>query len=418
MGLLDKINAGSGTNWTKEEFLQDCLNRAGSQEIFDQAYDCLPRGSSSAIVPWSTIQLCSRDYSDYERAHIEEKQIIEKFGEFRPERSETRLRQIHGWLSALFSRHSARTARHALGFDVAASGLGDLAAIYIDRREGAALKLSALLTFRTEDWNFIESCLYWMMDHSTAVHGAGDETGLGRQICWNASKKFAGRFDPVNFSGDKHDMGFALMNQMQAAEKQWPAEEKDIASDFFALQKLSSNGKWRFSEGTNQLNAHSHCDIAWAGALSTRASTQAGSGYQNELTIGYAQANKLSGPRPGVLGVVTNRLRSSLRRSEAEASGDQVTGAIGSNVAYAAVHEYGFDGEVTVRAFSRRNVRRDLFSVKKHKLSAAGVSYVKSFTRSMHVPERSFIRSSISERIGAYDTALSAAVLDALGGAR
>jgi len=283
LGLLDKINATSTKQWTKEEFLQDCLNRAGSQEIFDQSYDCLPRGSASAIAPWSTIQLCSRDYTNYERGHIEEKQLLEQFGEFREDQAEPRRRQIHSWLASLFAEHAARTARHTLGFDIAASGQGDLAAIYVDRREGAALRLSALLTFRTEDWDFIQTCLYWMMDHSAAVHGAGDETGLGRQICWNASKKFQGRFDPINFSSDKHDMGFALMTQMQVAEKQWPSAEKDIATDFFALRKLVSNGKWRFSEGTNQLNPHSHCDIAWAGALSTKASSQAGSGYSAVL---------------------------------------------------------------------------------------------------------------------------------------
>jgi phage FluMu gp28-like protein len=283
MGLLDKINAASSRQWTKEEFLKDCLARAGSQEIFDQAYDCQPRGSTSAIVPWGTIQLCARDYADYERGHIEEEQLKQQFGEFHKDRAETRRRQIHNWLAALFSRHASRTARHSLGFDIAASGLGDLASIYVDRREGDALRLSALLTFRTEDWDFIQTCLYWMMDHSAAVEGAGDETGLGRQICWNASKQFAGRFEPVNFSGEKHDMGFTLMTQLQLMQKQFPKDQPDIATDFYALHKVVKNGKPHFSEGTNQLNPSSHCDIAWSGALSTRASSQAGSGYVGVL---------------------------------------------------------------------------------------------------------------------------------------
>jgi phage FluMu gp28-like protein len=283
MGFLDKVFERTGRRWTKEEFLQDCLNRAGSQEIYDQSYDCQPRGSTSAIVPWTAIQLCSRDYSTYERAHIEEEQLKEKFGEFLEDNADQRRRQIHNWLSAHYTEHAARTARHTLGFDIAASGEGDLAAIYIDRAEGDAQRLSALLTFRTEDWDFIQTCLYWMMDHTSSVQGAGDETGLGRQICWNATKKFSGRFEAVNFATEKHDMGFALMNQLQLSQKQWPAEEKDIATDFFALRKLPHNGKVRFSEAGNQLNPHSHCDIAWAGALSTRASTQAKTGYSAVL---------------------------------------------------------------------------------------------------------------------------------------
>jgi hypothetical protein len=42
--------------------------------------------------------------------------------------------------------------------------------------------------------------------------------------------------------------------------------EQDIASDYFALRKTSTAGKWSFSETRNPLNAASHCDLAWAGA--------------------------------------------------------------------------------------------------------------------------------------------------------
>ena len=38
---------------------------------------------------------------------------------------------------------------------------------------------------------------------------AGDATGLGKQICWEASQHF-GSFSSVNFSGKKHDLGFGL----------------------------------------------------------------------------------------------------------------------------------------------------------------------------------------------------------------
>ncbi len=137
---------------------------------------------------------------------------------------------------------------------------------------------------------------------------------------------------------------------------------------------------------------------------------------QNELTIGMAQRDKLSAAGPTTLGVRTGRLRQSITRTNAIITGHTIEGSIGSNVTYAAAHEYGFDGEVQVRAFVRRNPRRDLFGVKKRKLSAAGISYVKSFSRHMHLPERSFIRASIAERLQDYDEALSKAVVDALGG--
>jgi len=139
---------------------------------------------------------------------------------------------------------------------------------------------------------------------------------------------------------------------------------------------------------------------------------------QNELTIGYAQRNKLSGSSETTLGVRTGLLRRSLRRSDAVISGSIIGGAIGSNVAYAGVHEFGFDGDVQVKSFVRRNRRGDLFNVKKKKLSANGISFVKAFTRHMHMPERSFVRSSIQARLPIYGRALSKAVVNALGGAQ
>jgi phage FluMu gp28-like protein len=103
------------------------------------------------------------------------------------------------------------------------------------------------------------------------VQAAGDESGLGRQICWEAAQQYGGRFVKVNFAGKKHDLGFGLMNQLSVAEKRFPRSEADVAADYFALRKTHTGTKWAFSEGRNALHAASHCDIAWAGALATHA---------------------------------------------------------------------------------------------------------------------------------------------------
>jgi hypothetical protein len=79
----------------------------------------------------------------------------------------------------------------------------------------------------------------------------------------------------VNFASKKHDLGFALMNQLSTAEKRFPkSAHDDIAADYFALRKAYTGTKWAFSEGRNSLNAASHCDIAWAGALASYAHTE------------------------------------------------------------------------------------------------------------------------------------------------
>jgi len=61
------------------------------------------------------------------------------------------------------------------------------------------------------------------------------------------------------------------MNQLATVQKRIPRSEQDIAADIFALRKSFVGSRWVFSEGRNPLNAVSHCDIAWAAALSTHA---------------------------------------------------------------------------------------------------------------------------------------------------
>ena len=138
-------------------------------------------------------------------------------------------------------------------------------AIYIDEKKGAELWLRGLFTCRTSDWDFIKTVLFAFMQELPYMLAAGDETGLGKQICWEAEKAFPNRFTGVSFSSRKHDIGFALMNQLSTAEKRFPRSEQDIAADYFALRKSFHVSRWIFSEGNNAANPNSHCDIAWEG---------------------------------------------------------------------------------------------------------------------------------------------------------
>jgi len=61
------------------------------------------------------------------------------------------------------------------------------------------------------------------------------------------------------------------MNELASGQKRFPRTEQDIASDYFALRKQFAGSRWAFTETKNALNPHSHCDIAWAGALATEA---------------------------------------------------------------------------------------------------------------------------------------------------
>lgn len=84
-----------------------------------------------------------------------------------------------------------------------------------------------------------------------------------------------------------------------------------------------------------------------------------------------------------VLHVRTGRLRRSVNTQVTQA-GDRVTGIVGTNVAYAAAHEYGFQGVVSVAESLRRTKLGNTATVRAH-------------DRHMNLPERSFLRSALRE---------------------
>ena len=161
LGLVETINRARGTKITAAQFLADCRARAREEEIFQQSYLCNPLGTASNhIVEWSAIERCRSDY-EIERVHLEAEEIERRFGEFSRYQAGRREKLIEDFVSTAFSTSLClkKDRRFRLGFDVAASGQGDLATVYIDEANGDDLWLRALFTCRTEDWHFLKTVL-------------------------------------------------------------------------------------------------------------------------------------------------------------------------------------------------------------------------------------------------------------------
>ena len=147
---------------------------------------------------------------------------------------------------------------------------------------------------------------------------------------------------------------------------------------------------------------------------------------ENELTIGHAQVNYLTGPRPKRLGVVTNRLRLSLSREDAVVVGREVVSAIGTNVAYGGAHEFGVDKLVDVAAHTRHQVSNDIIKgrgrrgfVKRGKretVLASGFAQVVAHRRHMKMPPRPFIAPSLRDREQDYRAGIGGAIREAWEG--
>ena len=118
--------------------------------------------------------------------------------------------------------------------------------------------------------------------------------------------------------------------------------------------------------------------------------------------------NKLSGQ---VLKVRTGTLRRSIDQVVLD-EGTKVSGIVSSNVKYARPHEYGFHGAVTVKE-SLRTIRQAFG----RPIDPVQIS-VRSHTRKVDLPERSFLRSALAdlERSGAIRVEMEAAVKRAAEG--
>lgn len=149
--------------------------------------------------------------------------------------------------------------------------------------------------------------------------------------------------------------------------------------------------------------------------------------YENQLTISAIIRLRLTGrgpfpPEQGKLGVVTGLLRRSVRATPARFIGRTVTSSIGTNVKYAAVHEFGGTftrtvqpGSVRLRTDRRGELLRQpggrlaIFAKKTHK-SAREVSFAGGRSYVIRMPARAPIQRGLAERLPNYVTAIDRAI--------
>lgn len=105
--------------------------------------------------------------------------------------------------------------------------------------------------------------------------------------------------------------------------------------------------------------------------------------------VGYVKTQKLSGPRPQYLDNVSDRLRRSITY-RIESFGNDITAIIGTNVEYAAIHEYG--GKTSPHEILPVHGKALAFMLQGQLMILKKVNHPGS-----NIPERSFLRSSLAE---------------------
>ena len=112
-----------------------------------------------------------------------------------------------------------------------------------------------------------------------------------------------------------------------------------------------------------------------------------------ESAAEMSQREYLSGPRPVTLDVITGRLRQSIASQVEVVVDSQVVGMIGSDVRYAAFHEYGFHGIEQVRTFTRAT-KSGAYNGRGQKKESA-VNVVRAHSRQVNYAGRPFLKPAL-----------------------
>jgi phage gpG-like protein len=116
--------------------------------------------------------------------------------------------------------------------------------------------------------------------------------------------------------------------------------------------------------------------------------------------------DKLSGQ---VLSRRTGRLSRSINEKVTQ-DGTLIKGSVGTNVVYAAAHEYGFQGAVTVREHVQMRTQAFGKPIKNGPIAVT----IRAHAMKMNLPERSFLRSSLAESASSIRAQLNNAVAEAV----
>lgn len=128
---------------------------------------------------------------------------------------------------------------------------------------------------------------------------------------------------------------------------------------------------------------------------------------RGSLTVqARVKEQKLTGQ---VLSVRTGTLRRSINR-RIEAGPDGIFATVGTNVRYAAIHEYGFNGTSNVKAHTRK-----ITQAFGKPLREAALQNVRAHSRKVNMPARPFLRPALQEEWPAIRENLRQAALDAVG---
>lgn len=226
-GLVEKINAATGENDTREGWLARQRAECIDEEQWLQEYCCIPADESSAFISYELISRCEDDAAWQPLDYLQD----------------------------------AKNPIY-LGFDVARKG--DLSVIDIEEKVGDVLWERHRIEMRKVSYAEQRARLYELLRLPQVRRCCIDATGLGNQLAEEAKVSFGWKVEPIMFTQQsKSDLAYPLRSAHEDVRLRYRREDK-LRSDLRGIKKeITVGGNERFVGEA----ADSHCDRFWAKAL-------------------------------------------------------------------------------------------------------------------------------------------------------
>jgi phage FluMu gp28-like protein len=238
-GLVEKINAATGGNDSREIWLARQRAECIDEEQWLQEYCCVPADEAAAFISFELINGCTEP--DLRLATVQE--LVESL-----------------------STPPQPAAQLFLGLDVARKK--DLCVFDVGEKIGDVVWDRVRIELLNRPFAEIEEQLYQLLRMPQVRRACLDATGMGLQLAERASERFEWKIEPIIFTAQtKEALATGLKMDLENRHLR-VVDDPDLRADLRGIRKeVTLSGNTRYAGET----ADSHCDRFWAKALRQQA---------------------------------------------------------------------------------------------------------------------------------------------------
>jgi phage FluMu gp28-like protein len=292
-GLVEKINAKSGSKDSRENFIARLHAQCIDQEQWLQEYCCTPADESTTFITFDMLTSCEEP--ELQLLTIEE---LERYLSPDPDRNLNRnpnpnlpstdandssvassFPQIENQKSKIenpFNLHPSPLNYNPstpisflspkpvlfLGLDVARKH--DLCVFDVGEKVGDVVWDRLRIEMRGCRFAEIEETLYRLLRLRQVKRACIDATGLGAQLAERAAERFEWKVEPITFTAPmKEELAFGLRADFEERRLRIVSDAQLVADLRGIKKEVSGSGNIRFLGESGD----SHCDRFWAKAL-------------------------------------------------------------------------------------------------------------------------------------------------------